>query len=198
MAIIESDKLLHWNYFLAVEEDLHRLSRFVDFSTANFNTYSIEMVRILFAASAEVDVVAKQLCEKIQPSREAANIDHYRQIIKPHTPVLTMTHVEIPRHGLTLNPWASWAEDLNPDWWKAYNSVKHRRSDHFHDANLKNTLNSVAGLFVILLFFHREQAAAGELTPNPSMLRLGAPVARDSLFWSHTGTFVYRLNEVSE
>ena len=197
MAIIESDKLLHWNYFLAVEEDLHRLSRFVDFSTANFNTYSIEMVRILFAASAEVDVVAKQLCEKIQPSREAANIDHYRQIIKPHTPVLTMTHVEIPRHGLTLNPLASWAHVFFPICALVALGVA---AWHPSDERLRWYLRGalVAGLFVILLFFHREQAAAGELTPNPSMLRLGAPFARDSLFWSHTGTFVYRLNEVSE
>lgn len=63
MAIIESDKLSHWNYFLAVEEDLHRLSRFVEFSADNFETHSLELARILFAASAEVDVVARQLCE---------------------------------------------------------------------------------------------------------------------------------------
>lgn len=67
MTITEANKLLHWNYFLAVEEDLHRLSRFIEFSQDNFETYSIELSRILFAASAEVDVVAKQLCEQVRP-----------------------------------------------------------------------------------------------------------------------------------
>ena len=59
MAIIESKKLHHWQYFLAVEADLHRLSCFIEFSTDNFQAYSIELVRILLASSAEVDIVAQ-------------------------------------------------------------------------------------------------------------------------------------------
>ena len=42
--------LLHWNYFLVIEEDLGRLSRYVEFNLANNKTYSIEMARILMAS----------------------------------------------------------------------------------------------------------------------------------------------------
>lgn len=51
---------LHWNYFLALERDLELVTRYVEFSQQNFGVYSIEFAPPFFAASAEVDVVAKQ------------------------------------------------------------------------------------------------------------------------------------------
>lgn len=36
-----------------------------------------------------------------------------------------------------------------PDWWRAYNSVKHRFSKSFEKANLKNTRNALAGAFLL-------------------------------------------------
>jgi len=59
------ETLLHWNYFLALESDLERVSRYIEFDKANFKTYSIELAHLLLAASSEVDVVAKTLCQRI-------------------------------------------------------------------------------------------------------------------------------------
>jgi len=194
MAIIESKKLHHWQYFLAVEADLHRLSRFIEFSADNFRTYSIELVRILLASSAEVDIVAQQLCENLGPGRHMGNMDDYRLVIVEAMPILGDAEVEIPRYGLTLRPWDNWRENRNPDWWRAYNAVKHQRHERYSEANLKNILNSVCGLFLLLLFLYREQAAAGELVPNPVMLRLGMPFKTDRVFWGETGNFTYFLD----
>jgi hypothetical protein len=33
----------HWNYFLALEKDLETVSRYIEFSRDNLNTYSIEL-----------------------------------------------------------------------------------------------------------------------------------------------------------
>ncbi|MBI1210460.1 MAG: hypothetical protein GC190_03280 [Alphaproteobacteria bacterium] len=44
--------------FLVLEADLERLSRFVEFTPDNYDSYSVETARILMAAAAEVDVVA--------------------------------------------------------------------------------------------------------------------------------------------
>jgi hypothetical protein len=197
MAIVELNKLLHWNYFLSIEEDLHRLSRFVEFTVDNFETHSIELARILLAASAEVDVVAKQLCGQIGIGRNASNIDDYEEVIEVELQILIETHVDIPRHGLTLRPWGNWEDGKNPDWWRAYNNVKHSRHEHYRSANLKNALNAVSALFLLLLFFYREQATPARLGPNPSMLRLGAPLGDDSLFWDPGKALAYRLDKHS-
>ena len=52
----------HWNYFLAIEEDLENLSRYIELREDNFATYSIETAKILMAASQEVDVLFKAIC----------------------------------------------------------------------------------------------------------------------------------------
>ena len=64
MAIEEINKLVHWNYFLAFDSDAEKLSRYIEFTTDNFEAYSIELVRLLLSAASEVDVVAKLLVVK--------------------------------------------------------------------------------------------------------------------------------------
>ena len=47
-----------------------------------------------------------------------------------------------------------------PDWWDIYNGLKHNLGVNFKEANLKNTLNALAGAFLL------------NVTHEPSILRL--------------------------
>jgi hypothetical protein len=71
----------HWNYLLAIEGDLERLSRFIEFDRQNFKCFSVEISRILLASGAEVDVVCKQICKKLNPNSSADKIHAYRDEI---------------------------------------------------------------------------------------------------------------------
>jgi hypothetical protein len=183
MGIQETPKLPHWNYFLALEEDVLRLSRYIEFTQDNYGVYSLELARILFAASSEVDVVAKQLCAQYEGGKGAGSIARYREVLNAAIPMLAATHVTVPRFGLTFIPWEQWAHDAKPFWWDAYNNVKHHRHTRFADASLKNALNSIAALFVLLIYFYREECVAGALAPNPSLFQPGAPFRIDYTFW---------------
>src|SRR3990172_8315110 len=127
MAIDESPTPQHWNYFLALEDDLDRLSRYLEPTQANFDAYSLELARVLFAAASEVDVVAKRLCEQINAASHADNISKYREEIMAHYPQIVDSRVSIPKFGLSLSPWEQWGKGNSPVWWKAYNNVKHER-----------------------------------------------------------------------
>lgn len=153
MAVIASSAKVHWNYFLALERDIEVAARYVELSSANMSTYSIEFAHLLFAAASEVDVVAKLLCRVLAPSLPCHNIEHYRGIMSDEIPDLAATQVLVPRYGLTLTPWQNWEGGTNPDWWRSYNNVKHKRDVHYSEATLKNALNSLAGL-MILSFYH--------------------------------------------
>lgn len=192
MAIQESPTPQHWNYFLALEDDVGRLSRYLEPTEANFEAYSLELVRILFAAGSEVDVVAKQLCNQIDTASTANSIDQYQIQLMGHFPEIAQSQVLIPRFGLSLSPWERWAHNQNPVWWRAYNKVKHERHVHFSMANLRNALNSVAGLFSLLLFHYRREAHNGALSPDPILFRAGAPFQVDKLSYA-PHTFTYRL-----
>lgn len=172
MPIIEKTKFLHWNYFLAIESDVEELSRFVEFAEHNFKTYSIEIAHVLFAASSEIDVVAKLLCSKVKPKKKAKNIADYRKLLCESYPIISKMKILIPRYGLNLTPWKNWKSDKNPNWWTAYNNVKHERDKYYQDANLKNALNAMASLYVLLLFLYRKPRGNVVLEPSPALFRV--------------------------
>jgi len=190
-------QLDHWNYFLTLEDDLKQLSRYLEINKGNYRSYSIELARILFAASSEIDVVAKQLCKKLRARTTAKKINSYRGIITKELPHFYKTKIRLRRSEIILKPWSEWGKNKkpqpNPEWWWAYNKVKHERHTHFRHANLKNTLNSVAGLFVMVLYFYRDEAQSGELSPDPSLLLVSDPIKAERLAGSHQKTLDRRI-----
>jgi hypothetical protein len=153
------DVLIHWNYFLALEEDLEKISRYVEFDTENLQTYSIEFAHLLLASSSEVDVILKEISSLIDPSSKAQNINDYRKAIKTKlTPFISEGFINekvyIPRFNLDFNPWSNWHIDTNPNWWVSYNNVKHRRNKFFSEANLQNVLNSLGALLITTVYYY--------------------------------------------
>ena len=134
---------------MAIEGDIKKLSRYIEFDESNFKVYSIELSRLLLTACSEVDVVMKELCKLIDPNSKAENINGYKRVIKEKLLYIVNGGVNCPLYGLTLFPWSKWKGEGNPEWWVSYNKVKHERNNNYRRANLKNVLNAVAGLFVV-------------------------------------------------
>lgn len=191
--IPQNQKTIHWNYFIALENDLAQFSRFLEIAEPNFSSYSIELGRILFAAASEVDVVAKKYCLKLENNCTADNIGNYKTIITKHYPIFNATKVHLPRFGLTLTPWNKWRTDTQPLWWRAYTKVKYERHEHFTEANLKNALNAVAALYVLQIFLYRQEAEAGELTPNPQLFLIGEPFTLEISPNGYGKAYVYKF-----
>lgn len=160
----------YWQYFLAIEADLDSTVRFVEPSEDNFKTYSVEFAKILLSASSEVDVVCKVLAKEIGSGSHSNNINQHRDIILQKYPRFHQMQVIAPRYGLIFEPWNSWASDKNPDWWRSYNDVKHKRYRHFQDANQYNALNSVSALFCLLAYLYHEEIIQQSLVPWPRLL----------------------------
>lgn len=172
--VIKTQKIeAHWNYLLAIEGDLERVSRYVEFDRRNFECFSIEISKILMTSAAEVDVVCQQICKRLDQKSSADSINDYRREIKAEYPAIPEFGVLIPRFGLTLNPWINWKSKGGvPDWWTASNKIKHQRYSEFYQGNLQNAINSVAGLFIMMLYLYKDKAQLGELVPSPTLLRV--------------------------
>jgi hypothetical protein len=184
MTIHATPAKLHWNYYLALERDIDAVSRYVEFCEPNFSVFSIELAHLLFAAASEVDVVAKLLCELIDPTAKRSNINEYRAVLLPAIPGLPTTEVNISRYGLRFLPWKNWTEDKNPDWWRSYNDVKHERNIHFNQATLKNALNALGALHILTFHLYWQALktpsnmlpspveAMAQLKPDATLMRL--------------------------
>jgi hypothetical protein len=147
--------LPHWEYFLSIEADLERCSRFVEFSPNNYKTYSIEFARIIMAAASEFDTVAKLLCSCIDPSQTPSSINFYHSIIISKYPRFVEFEILMSRYKLTFIPWNNWEVGNSPNWWsKGYNKIKHERDQYFHEANLENAILATCGLLAGILYYY--------------------------------------------
>jgi len=142
----------HWNYFIALEEDLERASRYVELVQANEKTYSLEFAHLLFAASSEVETVMTLVCILFDPNTKANNFHACAKLLRKHFPRMWEEQVKLPRFGLTLRPWEEWKNNKGvPFWWMSYNHVKHERHSKFAEATMKNAVNALAALYLIVL-----------------------------------------------
>jgi hypothetical protein len=73
---------------------------------------------------------------------------------------------------LDIIPWENWQESKTPDWWRAYNNVKHDRDIYYHKATLQYTIAAITGLFVATIYLYKEEAENGSLVPLPKLLSL--------------------------
>jgi len=147
----------HWQFFESLDDELHSLSRIIEFAPENFPTFSVYLTRLYLSVCSEIDVVAKLLCAQISPTERPKNIDQYRPLVTAKFPNFAQLRIEMPSHELDFQPWLSWSSATNPQWWKSYNEVKHDRSKYYRAANLGNVLESTAGLLVLLVYFHQSE-----------------------------------------
>lgn len=147
----------HWRYFLALELDVERTTRFVEPHTSNYKTFSIEFARLILSACSEVEVVAKVLCDSIDPAAPATNMDQYRTLVCKRFPHIHKVLVAVPRFDLLMEPWKEWGVGSNPGWWKDYQLIKHQRHKHFAQADLEHCIVSAAGLFSLALYLCRDE-----------------------------------------
>lgn len=168
--ISRNPTFVHWNYFLAIEEDLDRISRFVDFS-GNEDTYSLEIARVLLSACSEIDVFLKLLCKKLNASSSARNINEYKNELNSITTIAPF-EVTMPRHQMSTKPWLSWSTANTPEWWSAHNEVKHQRDTEFAQAKLTHCINAVGALYVAALHLYQQEAESGELLQLPKLFNV--------------------------
>ena len=192
MGILQSKSEGYWSYFLALERDLETLSRYVQFTTENITTYSVEMARILLSAGSEADVLLKVICRRLDPSKKPASINAYFEIVSGKCPNLLEFEATLPRWGIHVRPWETWAKASSPDWWKSHNKVKHHREEHFSRANLLRTIESVAAVYVLNLYANPQAAKEGSLIPMPVLFRPGPPHVAGTTF----GDFEMGINYV--
>jgi hypothetical protein len=163
----QSDFNLQWYYYLSIESDMQKVSRYIEPCKINYNTFSIEFVKILLASCAGLDILFRVICAEMDTNfkpngTQKKNIETYTSIILPRIPQIVGT--EIFCRDMCIKPFEEWKLETQkgtdgkkigrnryPDWWAAHNKIKHRESVDYSVANFQNTLKAVAGLLTVNL-----------------------------------------------
>lgn len=158
----------YWHYFLSLEQDFIKTSDYVEVCRGNYKTFSIRYLQLILSVGSEVDVVMKRFCKIVDPKKvfKSSNMDEYRNVIVGKYTKFSDMKIPIHRYeNMLISPWNEWEKGANPDWWHAYNDLKHERNQFFDKANLSNTIHSLAGLFGVLLYLYKVTNAEEKLDP---------------------------------
>ena len=161
-----------WRYYLMLEGDYKKTELFVEpnlgenclYSTSpenihdfgNSRTYSLNFIKLLNVVCAEVDAICRSICKELL-GKNADNMNDFSKGILKIWPDIVQQEVEF--YYKILRPFEGWdATDKmsTPKWWSAYTSCKHGRVENFQEANLKNVVNALAGLYILELYYVRE------------------------------------------
>jgi len=179
--------------FELIQKDLIHLFSYVEPSDKNLDTYSFRIYELFFRTCVEIEANFKAILREngYQKQIDKLNISDYKRINKSHR--LSSYWVKIPYWSGeqdTIVPFEKFSlcdgndskKESTPDWYNAYTSVKHNRLANFEQANLKNLMNAVCALVVVL----SSQFCCEDFSPRATLM---ACEGTDDGFDSATGSY---------
>ena len=153
----------HWEYYLVLEKDFLKTEPYVSFELGdnylynsdsvenpeNSLTFSNEYIKQYQAICSEIDVILKSICKELGDV-SSRDMLRYTNTILTNWNSIKMQKVKMKT--IEFQPFLNWEKEPSytaPDWWQPYNKVKHERLLNYREANLKNVVNALAGLYVL-------------------------------------------------
>ena len=135
-----------------------KVSRYISISGDNFKTHSAELSSLILHICTEIEILRKRM------TGASDNGSAARELFKMY-PDVADYDVELPLWSLVFQPWKS-LPSSKPDWWLAYEQIKHDHAGAVAAGNLENFLSALSGLYVLTLYYDRfvysEDAHGGE------------------------------------
>ena len=137
----------HWEIFKILEAELLTISRYINITEDNFGTHSAELSALILRICTEIETLRK----RITGANDNGAASEKLLALYPDIACIV---IKLPLWALTFQPWKS-LPDNKPEWWSAYESIKHDKLNCIVSGNLFSFLNSLSGLYAILLFYER-------------------------------------------
>ncbi len=161
---LEEFKKHYFSHYMLLESDFSETIKYVSLSEENFNTYSAIYLKQLLATCSEIDVLLSFLAKLYNFNCKDTGFG-CSKILLENEPDIKNLQIEVKNKGIILQPWQC---SSIPNWWTAYNEIKHNRfadatkfdktKKYYQYANLDNVLNSLAALFSLELYAYKKLA----------------------------------------
>ena len=198
----------YWKYYLILEENFEKATRYVELTPDNYKTYSIEFVGQIQSICSEIDVVMKELCEyDKEPNDKEPNDrkpndrknmnDYINPILSNYSEIKNMV---VQSGNILHKPFDNWDESKPAQslpWWDAYNSIKHGRVINMKEANLENVLKSLMALYLLEMLLYKKIAdKMNVIDIFPHKSKLFAIKDWESKYMSLLGNIAIQVNNM--
>ena len=142
------------NYFYQ-EERFMQTFRYVELDMRNSDTFSMEYSSILSDVGRIFSSTMEELYKQIDPKPvEKPNIGHFRPLLLYHVTQINgqLVYVNPLKHTdkYIIFPYSAFNNSNGtPEWWGAYNRIKHGDIHNYKLGNLKNTITALAATFLL-------------------------------------------------
>lgn len=149
------------NHYLLLEKDFQLTTEFVTISEDNYDTHSVSYLKLLLTIGSEIDVMLEFLAKLYEPDNNETGFGCSKIILK-NEPDIKSLELKLRNEELLIKPWDC---EKIPEWWTAYNEIKHNRYEwaekfnskrkYYQYANLRNVIKSLAALLSLELYAYR-------------------------------------------
>lgn len=136
-----------------LKKDLKNVFEYIEPTSENLNVFSHRTFELLLRACTEVESLCKQIF--YANNNFADNIIRFSDLEQ----AMKLSEYEVKSYAFrysTFPPYKSFSistprNERSPNWYKSYNKVKHDRNKNFSEASLKNVIEAVGGVYVLLI-----------------------------------------------
>lgn len=153
---------MYWNYYKQLEDDFFLCIPYCEIDVDNDRTYSIKYLQLLLSICSEIDTICKVFCKEIDEKIDinTCGIQEYIDILPKRYPAFPKEEIRfVGIEYRTMQSWKSIEKGFPPNWWVAYNKVKHHRDKvengkiNYKLANQKNVADSLAALYALIEYW---------------------------------------------
>jgi hypothetical protein len=143
----------YWESFKILYQDFEDSFRYVYPHPNHLDVYSLRYYELLLRACTEFESLCKQKVIEMKLSPKYPrdmNITDYYLLADP----LKITNYAVGYHfepAYFTVPLNQWKHGHKLPWYQDYNEVKHNRVTEFKRANLRNVLDAVGALFLLIM-----------------------------------------------
>lgn len=174
---------IYLEQYKLMEEDFMELIKYVSLSGKNFATFSPKLLSMFLLTCSEIDSILNEYVRKydLQTGKNMDFCKKIRALCDKEQRNLYAERVSIREisGSKSIAPFGKLSSAETTDWWHDYNLVKHsrmRKDDkenwNYEKGNLRNVLYSMAGLYIILHIFFRDELLDEDIISSKLFKRL--------------------------
>lgn len=161
---------LYWPVYKNLEKEVLDLSNHVHFDDKQLSIYSVKISELLIKCSVEIEAISKELYFReggLQPENEKdlyfdtdciKLLEDKWSLSKKKLIISAPNFYFQNEENRVLTPLhkASKRGTSSSDWQKAYQGIKHNRTNNLSQGNIKNLLRALGSLFILNVYFKDE------------------------------------------
>lgn len=149
---------IHWNLYLTCEKAFIETLEYVDLQKNNYNTCSNRISIQLITICTLIDSTLREMYS-LSGAVELKHLAQELNADSSFSPTMSVYVKPLREKPCEITPWENLAKsgkDAVPEWWNAYNGLKHDRYRNEMVGTLENLMHGLAAFYIVEMMYAKK------------------------------------------